>query len=457
MKSLHAGAVLVFLSTIISTAYAQGVGASGGLRGTVADPTGASIPNASIVAVDTERGARYTATADNSGQYRLAGLAPGVYDVTTQASGFGTEVQKGVVVSVGAVTTVDFSMALAKAATTVEVSSTTPVIDTIQGKQADTINQNYVESLPINRRDYLTFTLLLPGVSDSTRLADDQDFRVKQTPTSGLSFYGSNGRGNSVTVDGGDTGDDAGGVRLTVSQDAVREFQVNRSNYSAELGTATGASVNIVTKSGTNAVQGTVYGFFRNDAMDARDPFAFSQALQGGQPFNPALPDAQGAPIKNSLSRQQYGGTIGFPIKKDKTFLFLAFEGLRQDTQNSVPLLTSTGIFRPQGIAQNNQLAILGALASDPGNPAVPCLNTPSGSIISLPAATCAGALQSALTISQATGLTPGQTALNNYIVNAFERNGGLFAYNAPIPCVGPSGSSVQQREPGLFRVSLRT
>ena len=87
----------------------------------------------------------------------------------------------------------------------VEVSAAPPVVETERGSQANTITQEYIEDLPIDRRDYLNFTLLLPGVSDSTRLADDQDFRVKQTPQSGLSFYGSNGRGNSVTVDGGET------------------------------------------------------------------------------------------------------------------------------------------------------------------------------------------------------------------------------------------------------------
>lgn len=410
--------------------YAQGVGASGGLQGTISDPSGASIPRASIVAVDTARGVKFTATSDDSGQYRLTGLAPGSYDVTVQCTGFATNVERKVIVSIGAVTTVDFHLAVATAATVVEVSGAGPAIDTVQGKQANTIDQNYVEGLPINRRDYLTFTLLLPGVSDSTRVADDQDFRVKQTPTSGLSFYGSNGRGNSVTVDGGDTGDDAGGVRLTVSQDAVQEFQVNRSNYTAELGGATGASVNIATKSGTNAVQGTLYGFFRNGSLDARDPFAFSQALQPGQAFNPALPDSVGSPIKNSLSRQQYGGTIGFPIKKDKTFLFMAFEGLHQDAQNSVPMLTSTSIFRPQNAADNNQVAILGALASAPGNPAVPCLANPAGGFLTLPAATCAGYLQSALTVSQSTGLSAGQAAINGFLVNSLETNGGIFGYN---------------------------
>jgi len=410
--------------------YAQGVGASGGLQGTISDPSGASIPRASVVAVDTARGVKFTATSDDSGQYHLTGLTPGTYDVTAQCTGFATNIQRKVTVSIGAVTTADFSLAVAGAATVVEVSGAPPAIDTVQGKQSNTIDQGYVEGLPINRRDYLTFTLLLPGVSDSTRVADDQDFRVKQTPNSGLSFYGSNGRGNSVTVDGGDTGDDAGGVRLTVGQDAVQEFQVNRSNYTAELGGATGASVNIATKSGTNAVQGNLYGFFRDDVFDARDPFAFSQALQPGQVFNPALPDSVGSPIKNGLSRQQYGGTIGFPIKKDKTFLFAAFEGLHQNAQNSVPMLTNTNIFRPQSVAENNQVAILSALASQPGNPPVPCLANPAGGFVTLPAATCAGYLESALTVSQLTGLSAGQNAINGFLVNSFESNGGVFNYN---------------------------
>jgi hypothetical protein len=421
---------LFALMLAAGAAYGQGVGASGSIHGNVTDPTGAGIPSATVVATDAERGTKYTAPADSRGQYNLASLPPGTYDLRVESAGFGAKLQKGVVVSVGSVTSVDFSLEVARASTTVEVNGAPLVIDPVNGKQADTINQDLVQDLPINRRDYLTFTLLLPGVSDSTRIADDQDFRVKQTPNSGLSFYGSNGRGNDVTVDGGDTGDDAGGVRLTVSQDAVREFQVNRSNYSADLGAATGASVNIVTKSGTNTVHGSLYGYFRNDAMDARDPFAFSQALQPGQTFNPTLPDSQGAPIKNSLSRQQYGGTIGFPVKKDRTFVFLAFEGLRQDAQNSVPLLTNTSIFRPQSIPENNQVAILGALAQAPGNPVVPCVANPAGGFVNVPSATCAGILQSALTISQGTGLTPGQTALNSYLVNTFENNGGVFPYN---------------------------
>ena len=141
-----------------------------------------------------------------------------------------------------------------------------------------------------------------------------------------------------MTVDGGEALGDSGGVRTTVSQDAVQEFQVNRSNYSADLGGASGASINIVTKSGTNDLHGSIYSYFRNSALDARDPFAFSSALAPDPTFSNFNFDSVGAPVKNSLSRYQYGGAVGFPIQKDKTFLFASFEGLLQNSQNSVPL-----------------------------------------------------------------------------------------------------------------------
>ena len=416
---------------------AQGVGASGDVNGTVTDPSGAAVPHAAIVAVEIDTGVQRTTISDDAGRYQFTGVPPATYSVTAKLSGFQTVIQKDVVVTVGGTAIVDFQLKVAAAAETVEVSAQSPVVETQRGSEADTLTDRYITDLPIDRRDYLTFTLLMPGVSNSTRLADDQDFRVKQTPQSGLSFYGSNGRGNSVTIDGGEANDDAGGVRLTLSQDAVREFQVNRSNYAADLGGATGASINIVSKSGTNDVHGSLYGYFRNDAMDARDPFAFSQALQPGSAFSFT---AQGQPVKNSLSRYQYGGSLGFPIHKDKTFLFVAFEGLLQNSQNAVPLLTNSFIFAgptaaaPTTFAPNDprtgQQAIVTALATDPGNPTVPCLNNPNGTITFLPAQTCAGALQTGLTVSPVTGLTPVQNGLNNFLINQFETNGGLFNYN---------------------------
>ena len=427
-------ALLLFASPV---AKAQGVGASGDINGTVTDPSGAVIPNAAVVATETARGTSYAATTGDSGQYRLIGLLPATYNVTVRVAGFATMTQNGVVVSVGETTIADFSLKVAATGQVVEVTAAPPVIDTQRGSQANTLTETYITNLPIDRRDYLTFTLLLPGVSNSTRIADDQDFRVKQTPQSGLSFYGSNGRGNSVTVDGGEALDDSGGVRLTVSQDAVQEFQVNRSNYAADLGGASGATINIVTKSGTNDVHGTLYSYFRNDALDARDPFAFSSALAPNPTFSNFNFDSVGAPVKNSLSRYQYGGGVGFPIKKDKTFLFVAFEGLLQNSQNSVPLLTNSSIFLgPNPLAASNpfatsdprfaQQAIVSALAAS-ANPSVPCLSGQPN----MSAVDCAFALETALTISPVTGLPgTGQTALNQYLIGQFEANGGVFPYN---------------------------
>ncbi|HYL09529.1 MAG TPA: TonB-dependent receptor [Candidatus Acidoferrales bacterium] len=385
--------VLVFSIAASTCAYAQGVGASGDIRGTVTDATGANVPNATVTATETQKGLKRSAVSDTKGEYYIAGLAPGTYDVSAQLSGFQTSIQKGVIVNVGQTVVLDFHIKVSQVAEQVEVTTEAPIVETEKSHQADTINEQYIRDLPINRRDYLTFTLLMPGATDSTRLASDQDFRVKQTPQSGLSFYGSNGRGNNVTVDGGEANGDTGGVRPTLSQDAVQEFQINRSNYSAELGGGSGASINIVSKSGSNNLHGSLYGFFRDDVFDARNPFSFSQALQPGQTFNPANPDSAGVPVKDALNRQQFGGSAGFPITKDKTFLFAAFEGLRQDAQNAVPLLTNTNIFRPTA------------------------------------------AQQAALTPAQISALTIkssafGGTALDDFLINSFESNGGLFPFN---------------------------
>ena len=362
--------VVLFLLVMSAGVNAQGVGFSGTIKGSVVDANGAAVPNATVTITGTETGFRRTFTTDDRGQFLATGLSPARYDVKVEGKGFQPAIQRNLDLLNGQILTADFGLKVSGVSTDVIVTAEVPLVDTGQSQQANTIEERYIRDLPINRRDYLTYTLLAPGVSDSTRIASDQDFRVKQTPQSGLSFYGSNGRGNNVTVDGGETNDDSGGVRGSLSQDAVSEFQINRSNYTAELGGASGASINIVSKSGTNTLHGSAFGYFRNQAMDARNPFSFNQALAPGQTFNPASADLFGTPVKDKLSRGQFGGSVGFAIKPDKTFLFLAFEGLVQNAQNSVPLLTSTRIFRPD----NSQTAIISGLAALPGNPAVPCL-----------------------------------------------------------------------------------
>src|SRR3989442_1474277 len=408
--------------------FAEGVAASGDIKGTIRDSSGAVIQNVAVAIVETGRGMRRTAVTDSGGQYLITGLSPASYEVNAAMPGFESQVQKNVVLNLGETVVVDFRMTVSARREVVEVTSDPPVVDTARGSQADVVEEHSIRELPIDRRDYLTFTLLMPGVSDANTLVDNADFRVKQTPQSGLSFYGSNGRGNNITVDGGEANDDAGGVRLNVSQDAVQEFQINRSNYSAELGSASGASINIATKSGTNTLHASLYGFFRNDAMDARDPFAFSPALKPGQ-FSLT---ASELPIKNALNRQQFGGTIGFPIKKDKTFLFIGYEGLRSDSEHSVPLLTSSNIFAPTA----GQQSIAGGLTAQGNGTQVPCLSGPLGAAVaaelgfpapnpttSLPAATCAAVLNGALTVSPTTG------TLSAFVVNQFEKDGGLFPF----------------------------
>ena len=421
------GCAAVFLLSV-SQSFAQGVGTSGDITGTITDPSGARLPKVSVSVAESVRGIRRTTVSDAGGQYRLTGLPPANYEVSAELSGFQIEIQKNVVLNLGQTIIVDFRMKVSQVKEFVEVTSEPPVVDTVRGSQADTVDERAIRDLPIDRRDYLTFTLLMPGVTDSRTLASNADFRVKQTPQSGLSFYGSNGRGNSVTVDGGEANDDAGGVRLTLSQDAVQEFQINRSNYSADLGGASGGSVNIVAKSGTNNLHGSLYGFFRNDVMDARDPFAFSPALGVDPTFNNFSLTATGSPIKNSLSRQQFGGTIGFPIRKDKTFLFVAYEGLRSDAEDSVPLLTHSSIFGPSP----SQQPILNDLATLPGSPTVPCLSGPIGDAVAaeffggmtnLPSALCAGVLGSVLTVN------PLATPFSAFVVNQLEKDGGLFPF----------------------------
>lgn len=407
--------------------FAQGVGTSADIRGTIRDSSGALLPNVSVTIIETGREATRSALTDSTGQFRATRLSPGTYDVRAELPGFETQVLKNVSLNLGETTVVEFRLKVSPRKEVVEVMSLPPTVDTERSSQANSVPERYVTELPIDRRDYLTFALLMPGVSNSNTIADNADFRVKQTPQSGLSIYGSNGRGNSVTVDGGEANDDAGGVRLNVSQDAVQEFQINRSNYLAELGSASGASVNIVTKSGSNSVHGGLYGFFRNSAMDARDPFAFTPALSTGQFSLTAI----GTPTKNSLNRQQFGETLGFPVRKDKTFLFVGYEGLRSDAEDSVPLLTRSDIFASTGA----QAPIIAALSTAPGNPLVPCISNfaAGGPPTLLPAATCAFGLQSILTVDPtATGnpfVSPGQLALNQSIVNQFEKDGGLFPF----------------------------
>ena len=346
------------------------------LSGTIVDASGAVVPGANAIATNPETNLSRESVSGDRGDYRFSLLPPGVYEIRIEKSGFAVPTKR-IAVTVGQDAVLDFRLDVVGAKQLIEVSSEASAIEVERTQQSNTINQQDVRNLPINRRDYLSFALLDPGVSDSGALADSTSFRVKQTPDSGLSFYGSNGRGNSINVDGGESNDAGGGVRPTISQEAVQEFQVNRANYSAEQSASRGGVVNIITKSGSNALHGSAFGFFRQQALDAANPFAI---VLDGERLKRVKPDA---------NRQQFGATIGGPIKTDKTFYFLGYEQLRRRESSTVPVLTDFSIFRPTP-AQENILS-------------------------GLPAAS-AGALRAALTSPQST-------------IDMFKANSGVFPF----------------------------
>lgn len=361
---LAACALLALASTL--PVFAQG-SATAVLAGWVRDPTDALVTGASVTATNTATGASRTTTSDDRGEYRFAVLPPGVYDIKVEKEGFSSVTMKAVEVTVGQSAAIDIQLAVGASTQIVEVEAAIPVVETERTQQANTISEQEVRNLPINRRDYLSFALLAPGIVDSKGLADANSFRVKQTPDSGLSFYGSNGRGNNVSVDGGEANDSGGGVRTTVSQETVQEFQINRTNYSVEHGAARGGVVNIVTKSGTNSLHGSLFGFFRHQSMDAGDPFAIMWNLERNRLMR----------VKPDSHRQQFGLATGGPIIKDRTFFFLGYEQLRRRESNTVPVLTSPTIFVPTP----EQEAILRTLPSAAEQPLRAALTSPTSTV----------------------------------------------------------------------------
>ena len=358
---------------------AQAGGSTSEIRGRVTDPNGAVVRGAAVTVTDQARGFSRAATTDADGAYCFLSLTPGTYQLRIEAAGFSTQVKNAVQVTVGQTADQDFSMRVGDASATVEITGDPPLIETDRSQQSTTVNERFIRDLPIDRRDYLTFTLLAPGVVDSNALADNSDFRVAQTPQSGISFYGNNGRGNSITVDGSEANDQGGGVRSNLSQEAVQEFQINRSNYNAELGGASGGVINIISKTGTNRFRGSAFAYFRQQSLDAGDPFAV--VLESNNTLTRLKPDAQ---------RQQFGFSLGGPLRKDKTFFFGGYEGLRRRESSAVPLLTNLNIFQPTAA----QEAIL---ANQP--------------------APVAAALRAALTVSQP-------------VQQLFRQNSGVFPFN---------------------------
>jgi outer membrane receptor protein involved in Fe transport len=312
---------IIFCVLVLSCAVpgtAQGVNTAT-LSGTVVDQLRQAVGGANVTLTSTATGAVRTTVSDDNGRYTLVGIPPGQYKLTVDGvANFDAYLNPSILLTVGEAATFDPQLRVSGQKQTVTVVEETALVETQKADVSATVTSVQINNLPINGRNYINFTLL-----DSQAARDDTP-SIGAAPTSGLNFGGQRGRSNEVSVDGADAVDKSvGGVRATVSQEAVQEFRVITSNYMPEYGRATGGVVNIVTKSGSNELHGNLFGFLRNAAIQARNPFS----VQGA--FDPATDTVTLKPVKQSFTRVQAGATLGGPIQKDKTFFFFAYETIR--------------------------------------------------------------------------------------------------------------------------------
>jgi Carboxypeptidase regulatory-like domain/TonB-dependent Receptor Plug Domain len=316
------------LSLSASNIWGQARSSSADLTGAVLSPSQSPLPGVTVTALNLSTGLARSVTTDTAGNYRIPLLPPGRYEVKVEARGFNTQVKRGITITVGKIAVVNFEMTLGVIKEAEVIETDAPVVETERTHQSSTITQLAILNFPINGRNFLDFAKLTPGVVEESPAV--VGVQPPAMTTSGLSFSGMNARANSVLIDGVDNNDIASnGVRPTISQEAVSEFQINRSGYNAEFGRASGGVINLVSKSGENQFHGNFYNYFRNERLDARNTFATGQ-----------LKDP---PYK----RNQPGFTFGGPIKKDKTFFFAAYEGLIRRESAITTILMDPSILQP--------------------------------------------------------------------------------------------------------------
>ena len=291
------------------------------ILGTVTDAAGAVVPDATIVITQPSTGLSHTAISAADGHYQVRYLIPGEYTVEVKANGFKSERRPGIALQLAQQAKVDFSLQVGAVQQTIEVNAAPPLLQTENASLGGVVGPERIQNLPLNGRKFDDLAILTPGVQ-----VYNPD--VHSSSTDGSQIGGNGGRliWGQVNVDGITMVNNRHNyVNLFPSIDAIQEFKVQTGNYSAEYGGNAGTNVNIQLKSGTNQFHGNVFEFLRNDAMDARNYFSPSPLPQ------------------NILKQNQYGGTFGGPIIKDKTFFFLSYEGIRsiQESPGSAVVLTA--------------------------------------------------------------------------------------------------------------------
>jgi outer membrane receptor protein involved in Fe transport len=308
MSSRLLVSTLVVLLAFGGSAAAQTQITTGVIQGAVNDATGASLPGVAVEARNLDTNIARTLVTESDGRFVFLQLAPGNYRLTFTLQGFATIVQENLQLTVGQAITLPVSMKVSGVAETVTVTSASPVIESSRTAAATTLNQNTIETIPILGRKFEDLLTLTPGVAIVQGADGDE-----------ISFAGQRGIFNNISLDGGDYnngffGEQAGGQRasIDITLDAIKEFQVIATGAPAEFGRTAGGVVNVVTKSGTNAAKGSLFYFQR---------------------FEELTGDLSDGTTLENFHREQYGGTFGGPIKKDKAFFFVATEGINANFQ----------------------------------------------------------------------------------------------------------------------------
>jgi outer membrane receptor protein involved in Fe transport len=294
---------------------------AGTVSGRITDPQGAVVPGALVAARQIETNVRTETTTDKEGRFRFAYLKVGPYEVTVRLQGFAEAIRK-VTLTVGSAFDMPFQLALEGVAASVTVTANATLLEAARSQIAGTVPQNEVQALPMNGRQFLDLALLVPGVSPTNTASNQLFAETSAVPGQGLSVGSQRNFSNSFIVDGLSANDDAAGLSgIPYGVDAVEQFQVVTSGGQAELGRALGGYVNVVTKSGTNVEHGNLYGYFRDDSLNAPNPLSGT-----------TLP----------MNQKQYGGSLGGPITQGRTFYFVNVEQRRLNQSGLVTIPPAT-------------------------------------------------------------------------------------------------------------------
>lgn len=302
-------AVLTMAAVLVIPALGQGTG--GRILGRASDPTGAVLANLTVHLVNEQTGVVRDTKTDSNGDYTFVAVPVGSYRLEFDMPGFKKNIQRGVTLQLNQVITLNMIMQVGETKEVVEVTSEAPLVDTTSTQLGTVVNDRAIVQLPLNQRDTYQFLSLQPGVSSQV----GADLYYGGNNVGSVSVNGGRGRANNFSVNGGDANDLF--VNLPTVQptpDSVEEFRILTNTFDAEYGRNSGSVVNLVTKSGTNQFHGNVYDFNRNKALNARGYFDTS---------------------KPAFVMNQFGGTFGGPIKKDRTFFFGSYEGLRRSQGQS--------------------------------------------------------------------------------------------------------------------------